>query len=125
MWFLAPKKFSAKLVKKWPRNGQKTLSRPKKVQKYGFWPQKNFQPNRSKNGQKTLSRPKKGRKCGVWPQINFQQNRSENGRNLAKRQFRGPKGSKMWFLAQKIFSAKSVKKWPKNARNMAKRCFHA
>ena len=38
MWFLAPKIFSAKSVKKWPKNGQKTLSRPKKGQKCGFWP---------------------------------------------------------------------------------------
>ena len=89
MWFLAPKKFSAKLVKKWPKNGQKTLSRPKKVQKCGFWPQKNFQPNRS-----------------------------ENGRNLAKRLFLGPKRVKnVVFGPEKNFSQigqKMAKKWPKD-----------
>ena len=88
MWFLAPKKFSAKSVKKWPKFGQKTISRPKKVQKCGFWPRKNFQPNRS-----------------------------ENGRNLAKRQFLGPKRVKnVVFGPEKIFSQisqKMAEKWPK------------
>ena len=64
---LAPKKFSAKSVEKWPKFGQKTLSRSKKGQKCGFGPEFFFQPNRSKNGQKTLSRPKNGQKCGFLP----------------------------------------------------------
>ena len=51
---MVQEKISAKLVKKWPKNGQNTLSRPKKVQKCGFWPRKNFQPNWSKNGRKRL-----------------------------------------------------------------------
>ena len=55
MWFLALKNFSAKSVEKWPKFGQKTLSRSKKGQKCGFGPEIFFQPNWSKNGQKTLS----------------------------------------------------------------------
>ena len=88
MWVLALKFFSAKLVKKWPKHGQKMFSRPKKGRKCGFWPPKNFQPN--------------------W---------SENGQNLAKRQFPGPKRVKnVVFGPEKIFSQISQKiaeKWPK------------
>ena len=70
MWFLAPKKFSAKSVKKWPKFGQKTISRPKKGKKCGFSPKKNF----SQIGQKMAEK---------WPKYVFQ----------------AQKGSKMWFLA--------------------------
>ena len=87
MWFLAPKNFSAKSVKKWPKNGQNTSSRPKKVQKCGFWPRKNFQPNWSKNGQE-----------------------------MAKRLYLGPKRLKnVVFGPKKIFSQigeKMVEIWP-------------
>ena len=88
MWFLASKKFSAKSVRKWPKFGQKTFSRPKEGQKCGFWPPKNFQPNLSKNGQ-----------------------------NLAKRLFLGSKRVKnVVFGPEKIFSQisqKMAEKWPK------------
>ena len=152
MWFLAPKKFSAKLVKKWPRNDQKTFLGPKRVKNVVFcsnffsaklvkkWP---------KFDQKTLSRPKKCQKCGYWPPKNFQPNRSKNGRNLAKRHYLGPKRVKNVVLAQKFFFSqigqkmakrhyigqKTVKNvvfcppkkiqpnWSKNGQNMAKRCF--
>ena len=89
MWFLAPKKFSAKSVRKWPKFGQKTISRPKEGQKCGFWPQKNFQPNQS-----------------------------ENGQEMANRLFLGPKRVKnVVFGPEKIFSQigqKMVEKWPKD-----------
>ena len=152
--FWPQKKNSAKLVKKWLKNGQNTFSRPKKGQKCGFQPRKNFQPIWSKNGQNTFSRPKKDRKCGFWPRKNFQPNWSENGQNLAKRRFLGPKRVRnVVFGPKKIFSQisqKMAKIWPqvnfqaqkdrkcgfwprkkfqqnrsKNGRNMAKRCFHA
>ena len=88
MWFLAPKKFSAKSVRKWPKFGQKTISRPKEGQKCGFWPQKKFQPN--------------------W---------SENGRNMAKRCFLGQKNvENVVFGHKKNFSQigqKMAEKWPK------------
>ena len=92
MWFLAPKNFSAKSVKKWPKNGQNTSSRPKKVQKCGFWPRKNFQPNWSKNGQK-----------------------------MAKIRFLGPKRFKNVVFGPKNFSAKLVKKWPRNGQKTLSR----
>ena len=89
MWFLASKKFSAKSVRKWPKFGQKTFSRPKEGQKCGFWPPKNFQPNLSKNGQ-----------------------------NLAKRLFLGSKRVKnVVFGPKKFFSQigqKMAEKWPKD-----------
>ena len=96
---LAPKIFLAKSVEKWPKFGQKTLSRSKKGQKCGFGPEIFFQPNRSKNGQKTLSRPKNGQKCGFLPPKKIQPNWSKNGQNMAKRCFLGLKGLKKWFWA--------------------------
>ena len=84
-----PKKISAKSLRKWPKFGQKTISRPKKVQKCGFWAQKNFQPNQSKNG-----------------------------RNLVKIQFLGPKRLKnVVFGPKKNFSQigqKMAEIWPKD-----------
>ena len=79
MWFLALKYFSVKSVEKWPKFGQKTLSRSKKGQKCGFGPEIFFQPNWSKNGQKTLSRPKNGQKCGFLPPQKIQPKWSKNG----------------------------------------------
>ena len=46
----APEIFLAKLVKKWPKYGEKLFSRPKKGPNSGFWPRKIFRPNCSKNG---------------------------------------------------------------------------
>ena len=90
MWFLAPKKFSAKSVRKWLRNGQKTFSRPKKGKKCGFWPPQEFSQIGQKMAEiwpKDFSRPKEGQKCGFWPQKNFQPNLSKNGQNLAKKHY--------------------------------------
>ena len=115
MWFLAPKKFPAKSVEKWPKFDQKTLSRSKKGQKCGFGPEFFFQPNRSKNGQKTLSRPKNGQKCGFLP--------PPSKKNSAKLVKKWPKhGQKMFSRSKRIEkvvlglkknSVKLVKKWPK------------
>ena len=89
MWFLALKNFSAKSVRKWPKFGQKTFSRPKEGQKCGFWPRKIFQPNQS-----------------------------ENGREMAKRCFLGQKRVKnVVFGPEKIFSQigqKMAEIWPKD-----------
>ena len=88
-------------VKKWSRNGQKTLSRPKEGKKCGFQPRNFFQPNRSKNGQKTISRPKEDQKCGFWPPKNFQPNWSK----MAKIRYLGQKRFKnVVFGPKKIFS---------------------
>ena len=61
------------MVKKWPKNGQNTLSRPKKVQKCGYWPPKKIQPNWSKNDQNTFSRPEKGQNVVFGPKKIFSQ----------------------------------------------------
>ena len=84
MCFLAPKKFSAKSVKKWPRNDQKTFLGPKRVKNVVFGPPKIF----SQIGQKMAEK---------WPTYLIQ----------------AQKGSKMWFLAPKNFSAKQVERLPK------------
>ena len=48
---MAQKKIPAKLVKKWPKYGEKLISGSKKGPNSGFWPRKKFRPNWSKNGQ--------------------------------------------------------------------------
>ena len=72
----------------------------------------------SRNGQKTVSRPKEGKKCGFWPRKNFQLNRSKNGRKMAKIRFLGPKKVKnVVFGPKKFFSQigqKMAEKWPKD-----------
>ena len=60
--------------------------------------------------------PKRVKNVGFGPDKKFQPNQSENGREMAKRCFLGQKRVKMWFLAPKKFSAKSVRKWPRNGQ---------
>ena len=77
MWFLAPKKVSDKSVRKWPKFGQKTISRPKEGQKCGFWPQKKFQPSQLENGQEMAKRlflgPKRVKNVVFGPEKIFSQ----------------------------------------------------
>ena len=125
MWFFALKKFSAKLVKKWLKHGQKMFSRPKKGQKCGFWPRKNFQPNRSENSRNLVKRcflgPKRVENVVFGPEKFF----SQIGRKMAeiwpKDIIQVQKGSKMWFWPRNFFSAKLVKKWPKDIIQAKKR----
>ena len=115
MWFLALKNFSAKSVEKWPKFGQKTLSRSKKGQKCGFGPEIFFQPNRSKNGQKTLSRPKNGQKCGFLPP-------PKNSAKMVKKWLKH--GQKMFSRPKRIekvvLGLKKIRSnWSENGQNMA------
>ena len=97
MWFLAQKKFSAKSVKKWPKYGQKTISRPKKIENVVFGPEKIL----SQIGQKMAE---------IWPTDVLMPKRLKSGI--------GPK---------KKNSAKLVEEWPKYGHthtNMQKFSFH-
>ena len=79
-----PEFFLAKLVKKWPKYGEKLISGSKKGPNSGFWPKKKFRPNWSKNGQ-----------------------------IMAKSCFLGLKRVQIVVFGQEIFFGKIGQKWPK------------
>ena len=89
MWFLAQKKFSAKSVKKWPKYGQKTISRPKRIENVVFGPENFF----SQTGQKMAEKcPKYGQKMfsclkrlksSIGPKKEIRPNWWKNGWNMA------------------------------------------
>ena len=81
MWFLAQKKFSAKSVKKWPKYGQKTISRPKKIENVVFGPEKIL----SQIGQKMAE---------IWPKDVFMPKRLKSGIGPKKKKF-GQIGGRM------------------------------
>ena len=120
---LAPKKFSAKLVRKWLRNDQNTFSRPEKGQKCGFWPQKNFQPNRSENCRNLTKRQFLGSKRVknvVFGLKKFFSQISQKMAEIWPKDFSRPKeGQKCGFWPQKNFQPNLSK----NGQNLAKRLF--
>ena len=137
MWFLAQKIFSAKSIKKWLKNGHKTLSRPKKEKNLVYGPENFFSqigqkmakscflgPERLKmcflakiwlNGQRMFSMPKKSKRCGFWPRKIFQPNQSKNGRKMVKSCFLGLKRFQIVVFGPENFfgqiSQKMAKKW--------------
>ena len=85
MWFLAQKKFSAKSVKKWPKYGQKTISRPKKIENVVFGPEKILSQIGQKMAEiwpKDVFMPKR-LKSGIGPKKKIRPNWWKNGRNMA------------------------------------------
>ena len=118
MWFLAPKNFSAKSVKIWPKY---VFQAQKRVKNVVFGPEKMFSQIGQRMAKKCFLGPKRVENVVFGPEKFF----SQIGRKMAeiwpKDIIQVQKGSKMWFWPRNFFSAKSVKKWPKDIIQAKKR----